>query len=76
MMNLFKELNIEDRLQWKIHQMIFAMQEFPGIHCTTLEYSYLNCLRRVHHLRLHPRHPRAIQLLLGDPYQSEDAFIS
>lgn len=29
-MNLFKELNIEDRLQWKIHQMIFAMQEFPG----------------------------------------------
>lgn len=30
MMNLFKELNIEDRLQWKIHQMIFAMQELPG----------------------------------------------
>merc|ERR1740127_86264 len=30
MMNLFKELNIEDRLQWKIHKMIFAMQELPG----------------------------------------------
>ena len=30
MMNLFKELKIEDRLQWKIHQMIFAMQELPG----------------------------------------------
>lgn len=30
MMNLLNELNIEDRLQWKIHQMIFAMQELPG----------------------------------------------
>jgi len=30
MMNLFKELDIEDRLQWKKHQMIFAMQELPG----------------------------------------------
>eukprot|EP00595_Chromulina_sp_UTEXLB2642_P001799 CAMPEP_0196761436 /NCGR_PEP_ID=MMETSP1095-20130614/677_1 /TAXON_ID=96789 ORGANISM="Chromulina nebulosa, Strain UTEXLB2642" /NCGR_SAMPLE_ID=MMETSP1095 /ASSEMBLY_ACC=CAM_ASM_000446 /LENGTH=541 /DNA_ID=CAMNT_0042110991 /DNA_START=114 /DNA_END=1740 /DNA_ORIENTATION=- len=30
MMNLIKELDIEDRLQWKIHQMIFAMQELPG----------------------------------------------
>ena len=30
MMSLFKELDIEDRLQWKIHQMIFAMQELPG----------------------------------------------
>merc|ERR1711906_78014 len=30
MMNLFNELDIEDRLQWKIHQMIFAMQELPG----------------------------------------------
>lgn len=30
MMNLFRELDIEDRLQWKIHQMIFAMQELPG----------------------------------------------
>mmetsp|Transcript_54182 Transcript_54182/g.176134 ORF Transcript_54182/g.176134 Transcript_54182/m.176134 type:complete len:671 (+) Transcript_54182:80-2092(+) len=30
MMNLFNELKIEDRLQWKRHQMIFAMQEFPG----------------------------------------------
>ncbi len=26
MMNLFAELGIHDRLQWKIHQMIFAMQ--------------------------------------------------
>ena len=30
MMNLFKELDIEDRLQWKKHSMIFAMQDFPG----------------------------------------------
>ena len=30
MMNLFSELGIHDRLQWKIHQMIFAMQELPG----------------------------------------------
>jgi len=30
MMNLFDELKIHDRLQWKIHQMIFAMQELPG----------------------------------------------
>lgn len=30
MMSLFKELDIEDRLQWKIHQMIFAMQQLPG----------------------------------------------
>ncbi len=30
MMNLFDELDIHDRLQWKIHQMIFAMQQLPG----------------------------------------------
>jgi len=30
MMNIFRELDIHDRLQWKIHQMIFAMQELPG----------------------------------------------
>ena len=30
MMNLFSELGIHDRLQWKVHQMIFAMQELPG----------------------------------------------
>jgi len=30
MMNLFSELGIEDRLQWKVHKMIFAMQELPG----------------------------------------------
>jgi 15-cis-phytoene desaturase len=30
MMNLFDELDIHDHLQWKIHQMIFAMQELPG----------------------------------------------
>ena len=30
MMNLFKELNIEDRLQWKEHAMTFAMQDYPG----------------------------------------------
>jgi len=29
-MNLFAELGIHDRLQWKIHKMIFAMQELPG----------------------------------------------
>ena len=30
MMNLFRELQIEDRLQWKQHAMIFAMRELPG----------------------------------------------
>ena len=30
MMNLFSELGIEDRLQWKDHRMTFAMQERPG----------------------------------------------
>lgn len=30
MMNIFKELNIEDRLQWKEHSMIFAMPDSPG----------------------------------------------
>ena len=30
MMNMFKELNIEDRLQWKSHSMYFAMQSSPG----------------------------------------------
>lgn len=30
MMNLFSELKIEDRIQWKEHKMTFAMQEFPG----------------------------------------------
>lgn len=29
-MNLFAELDIHDRLQWKVHKMIFAMQELPG----------------------------------------------
>jgi 15-cis-phytoene desaturase len=29
-MNLFKELNIEDRLQWKEHSMIFAVPQAPG----------------------------------------------
>ena len=29
-MNMFNELDIHDRLQWKIHKMIFAMQELPG----------------------------------------------
>jgi len=29
-MNMFEELDIEDRLQWKVHKMIFAMQELPG----------------------------------------------
>lgn len=30
MMNLFSELKIKDRLQWKNHQMTFAMQNLPG----------------------------------------------
>lgn len=30
MMNIFKELKIEDRLQWKEHSMIFAMPDSPG----------------------------------------------
>jgi 15-cis-phytoene desaturase len=30
MLQLFKELNIEDRLQWKQHTMIFNQPEAPG----------------------------------------------
>jgi uncharacterized protein with NAD-binding domain and iron-sulfur cluster len=30
MMNVFRELNIEDRLQWKEHSMIFATPDAPG----------------------------------------------
>jgi 15-cis-phytoene desaturase len=30
MMNMFKEMNIEERLQWKEHSMIFAMPDSPG----------------------------------------------
>jgi 15-cis-phytoene desaturase len=30
MMNLFEELDIEDRLQWKPHRMTFAMADKPG----------------------------------------------
>jgi len=30
MMNLFEELQIHDRLQWKQHRMAFAMRENPG----------------------------------------------
>ena len=30
MMNIFRELDIEDRLQWKSHSMIFAMPDSPG----------------------------------------------
>lgn len=30
MHNLFRELDIEDRLQWKEHSMIFAMRTKPG----------------------------------------------
>eukprot|EP00587_Corethron_hystrix_P002043 CAMPEP_0113299714 /NCGR_PEP_ID=MMETSP0010_2-20120614/1639_1 /TAXON_ID=216773 ORGANISM="Corethron hystrix, Strain 308" /NCGR_SAMPLE_ID=MMETSP0010_2 /ASSEMBLY_ACC=CAM_ASM_000155 /LENGTH=632 /DNA_ID=CAMNT_0000153005 /DNA_START=9 /DNA_END=1907 /DNA_ORIENTATION=- /assembly_acc=CAM_ASM_000155 len=29
-MNMFAELDIHDHLQWKVHKMIFAMQEIPG----------------------------------------------
>ena len=29
-MNLFRELDIEDRLQWKEHAMTFAMKDYPG----------------------------------------------
>ena len=29
-MSLFKELGIEERLQWKTHSMIFAMPDAPG----------------------------------------------
>ena len=34
-MNLFEELDIEDRLQWKIHKMIFAMQVWKRFRNTT-----------------------------------------
>mmetsp|Transcript_5089 Transcript_5089/g.18115 ORF Transcript_5089/g.18115 Transcript_5089/m.18115 type:complete len:606 (-) Transcript_5089:26-1843(-) len=30
MLRLFSELGIHDRLQWKVHKMVFAMQELPG----------------------------------------------
>ena len=30
MRQLFKELDIEDRLQWKSHSMIFNQKETPG----------------------------------------------
>eukprot|EP00667_Euglena_gracilis_P013217 EG_transcript_13616 len=30
MMNLFQELGIEDRLQWKEHSMVFARPDLPG----------------------------------------------
>ena len=30
MMNMLKELGIEDRMQWKEHSMIFAMPNLPG----------------------------------------------
>jgi len=30
MMNLLAELGVEDRIQWKQHAMIFAMQQLPG----------------------------------------------
>ena len=30
MLQLFKELDIEDRLQWKSHSMIFNQPEEPG----------------------------------------------
>eukprot|EP00963_Diacronema_lutheri_P000108 scaffold5_cov331-Pavlova_lutheri.AAC.51 len=30
MMQVFKELDIQDRLQWKCHSMIFAMPDAPG----------------------------------------------
>jgi len=31
MMNLFEELGIEERLQWKKHEMVFAMADMPGM---------------------------------------------
>jgi len=37
-MNLFAELKIEERLQWKRHQMTFAMQELPG-EFTTFDFN-------------------------------------
>lgn len=38
MMNMFSELNIKDRLQWKSHQMTFAMQNLPGAY-TSFEFT-------------------------------------
>ena len=37
MMNLFAELGIQDRLQWKKHQMTFALPDLPGSF-TTFEF--------------------------------------
>jgi 15-cis-phytoene desaturase len=40
MMNLFRELDLEDRLQWKQHAMIFAMPQIPG-EFTSFRYQFL-----------------------------------
>ena len=40
MMNLIKELNIEDRLQWKIHQVCtFLIKYSSNFHFITIFYS-------------------------------------
>ena len=57
MMNLFAELDIEDRLQWKVHKMIFAMQELPG------EFTSFDFIKGI----------RAAQLRAGHPVEPEDA---
>ncbi len=41
MLQLFKELNIEERLQWKSHSMIFNQQEVPG---TYSRFDFRTCL--------------------------------
>lgn len=87
MMNLLKELNIEDRLQWKIHQVFFMSIIVQQINLPASLKLYPLCafcilddLRdariagRVHYLRLYSRHSSAIQLWPGHLIKPEDAY--
>ena len=71
MMNLFAELGIEDRLQWKQHAMIFAMQQARrrgwGRDCRACgSRSLPTAAWRVHPLRLPEGRAGAVQHAVGD----------
>ncbi len=46
MLQLFEDLKIQDRLQWKRHSMIFAM---PGVSafCSFESYFYMSCVTNI-----------------------------
>ena len=48
-MNMFAELGIHDHLQWKIHQMTFAMQEVRFVSCLYLFFVSYNKLVPISH---------------------------